>query len=111
MSFAAPLPGDLAKLSVSAKERCDNHPDEQAAWRLTGETDSFGSEYHYLCEACKKKHVQHARENPLVSTCEHCNTENVKVDYWRDPEEGRAGPVYTLCAPCRKKAVAYYSED
>ncbi len=109
MSFSAPLPGDLAKLSASAKERCDNHPEEQAAWRLTGESDSFGSEYHFLCQVCKDKHVKRARENPTVTHCDHCNV-STEVWPWRDPDEGRAGPVYWLCKSCREKAAAYHDD-
>ena len=74
-----------------------------ATHRLQGETDSFGAEYHYLCE----EHIAAYRTSQETAdksgSCDWCKTDQPEVSPMRDFEEGMNGPVYYVCAPCRRK--------
>lgn len=90
------LPGHVRRGNFNCK--CDDC-DVPATIRVQGETDSFGCEYYYQCEAC---YAEDQKQDDAVSICEHCDTESVLAPC-RDPGEGLTGPVYWLCQPCKKK--------
>jgi hypothetical protein len=81
---------------------CDFHPDRSAAVRIQGETDSFGCEMHDLCDECAKEHREEMRE-PDLGKCDWCIADNVARIPARDYEEGMHGPVYYVCAACKKR--------
>jgi hypothetical protein len=64
---------------------------------LQGETDSFGAEYHPLCDVCRKAYETN---EPHISDCDLCHAKQVETKPWRDFEEGSNGPVYYICAKC-----------
>lgn len=81
---------------------CDNHPDRPATVRIQGETDSFGCEMYDYCDECAKEHRRECSE-PNVGSCDWCSTKGVKLNHARDYEEGICGPVYQVCAACKKR--------
>ena len=81
---------------------CDEHPDRPAARRIQGETDSFGSEMHDLCDECAKAYREEMRK-PDIGKCDWCGTTEVARVPARDYEEGTHGPVYYVCAACKKR--------
>lgn len=81
---------------------CDDHPDRPATRRIQGETDSFGSEMHDLCDECAKAHREEARR-PDIGKCDWCDAKEVARVPARDYEEGMNGPVYYVCAACKKR--------
>lgn len=94
------LPGALH--GVPKGEVCDHHPSRKAVVRIQGETDSFGSEMHDLCDECARADRAAARE-PDIGTCDWCKTKDVARSPRRDIDEGMSGPVYYVCNPCRDK--------
>lgn len=70
---------------------------------IVGETDSFGSEILHFCEAHYQQFTvelaQEKEENP--PECEFCKSTE-RVAFTRDPSEGMSGPLYELCAKCRR---------
>lgn len=84
---------------LSDGEVCDTHPDRQAVRRVQGETDSFGAEYHHLCEECLED-AKRYREQDRVGKCDWCNSNADDLRYRRDFEEGSCGPVYRVCGAC-----------
>lgn len=101
------LPGALLKLPKG--QTCDEHGDRFAVVRVQGETDSFGYEAIDMCEECFNNFKQHqdSPDNYLnESTCEICNTSDVKVTPTRDPEEGLYGRVYHACDKCRSNLLS-----
>lgn len=81
---------------------CDHHPDRPAVWRVQGETDSFGSEMHDLCQECLDEWAKHAAEGQC-GVCDWCKSEAKDLRPRRDFEEGMSGPVYQVCGPCVRK--------
>lgn len=73
---------------------------------LQGETDSFGAEYHPLCDVCLRKTLNEMAVEGHISKCDHCHIEQ-ETRAWRDFEEGSNGPVYYICSGCRRKADEY----
>jgi hypothetical protein len=55
-----------------------------------------------MCQECLDEHKSWTRK-PNIGTCEWCKTPDVEVKSTRDYEEGMAGRLYDVCAPCRKK--------
>jgi len=110
------LPGQIATASNQelSQHTCEGfdegHCGKPSELKVVGETDSFGSEFHYMCRECHTKEVEHYKENPTLETCERCNQEAVVRPY-RDPDEGMSGPVYWACSPCISKYMEYYRED
>jgi hypothetical protein len=100
------LPGSLH----AAQGMCDDHPDRPAVARLQGETDSFGSEMHDVCQECLDEHRQHQAE-ARTGFCDWCRTEQTTLRDHRDFEEGMSGPVYRVCGPCRKKESESLREE
>ena len=98
------LPGSTHQLPDGAM--CDTHQDRPAVARIQGETDSFGSEMHDVCAECRdeiRNHKDHGR-------CDWCKTE-ADLRPYRDLEEGSAGPVYQVCAECRRKDRARWAAE
>ena len=53
------VPGAVKNLTGSTEGyKCDKHPEEDAAFRVQGETDSFGAEYLYMCTGCFEEYVE-----------------------------------------------------
>lgn len=90
---------------------CDTHPDRPAVVRLQGETDSFGSELHDLCEECAAEWREEARNADTSGTCEWCHEHKPKLAPMRDSEEGMYGRVYQVCADCRKRDHEYWASQ
>ena len=96
------MPGSNHELPPGSM--CDDHPTVPAVRRIQGETDSFGCEYHMMCQACldeHRKHLQAARDEP--GCCDWCSELKTGLRPRRDYEEGMAGPVYRVCGDCIKK--------
>ena len=94
------LPG--AVHSTPEGSMCDEHPDVPAVRRVQGETDSFGSEMHDLCQACVDELKTHSHE-ARWGFCDWCKKEVDDLRPKRDFEEGFYGPVYRVCGPCAKR--------
>ena len=109
------LPGALHE--VPEKMMCDFHPDRPATVRIQGETDSFGCEMYDFCDECAREHREEMRQ-PNVGKCDWCGAQNAKLIDARDYEEGMCGPVYQVCAACKKRQsdqieaeMARYGDD
>lgn len=81
----------------------------KAAWTIQGDTDSFGCEYFYLCDCCKKK-FDNAEEEERIENieregyCEWHRGTGKDIKLTRDIDgEGYSGPLYNVCAVCRQK--------
>jgi hypothetical protein len=92
------LPGSIHKSPMG--KMCDNCPEKKAVIRIQGETDSFGSEMHDLCQECSI--VSHAGEfdQTSIGFCNWCGKESSDLKPTRDYEEGSCGPIYHVCAEC-----------
>jgi hypothetical protein len=103
------LPGHRRRLSPDTTATCETegHEDRQAVWRVQGETDSFGAEYSYYCQACIDAGEGGSGEW-YTGTCPKCHKEEVALYGYRDPDEGLGGPVYPACHECRTKILAGY---
>lgn len=64
-----------------------------------GETDSFGFEELYFCQACSNEFVKVVCA-PRSGECDWCHKEGI-IKETRDPDEGMHGPVYDVCKVCR----------
>lgn len=82
---------------------CDDHPDRPAVVRLQGETDSFGSEMHDLCQECLDAYREEMKNADHSGTCEWCKQHKPHLRPQRDYEEGMAGRVYEVCDDCIKR--------
>jgi len=75
-----------------------------ATYRIQGETDSFGCEYIYLCDGCKKiMDTPDPDTVPESTICDWCKKEVTVWSHMRDFDEGTSGPVYHVCSACRAK--------
>ena len=97
MGPTSDLPGHMKPLEDGAM--CDDHPDRAAVKKITGECDSFGSEYMYFCQECYDEYL----EEELLEDCEWCHKLDVECSPIRDIDEGLSGPVYNVCSECRAK--------
>lgn len=104
------LPGDVSRRYLEGKTCEDCKGEVKATVRLTGESDSFGSEYHYLCEKHYAVYKRHVVKNPLKGICDHCKSDNVEIKPWKDPDEGSCARIHYICNNCKKKAMAYYCD-
>ncbi len=96
------LPG--ASHALPPGTMCDEHPDRPAVARIQGETDSFGCEMADLCQPCLDEHraaVREWRERP--TKCDWCKNVTTDCRETRDYDEGMCGPVYDVCAACRRR--------
>lgn len=89
---------------------CDDHPERPAVLKRQGETDSFGSEFYYLCAECVETEKS-APEEDTSGTCDWCKNHAPKLRPQRDPEEGLCGRVYYICVPCKEKYEKYWSDQ
>lgn len=96
------LPG--ASHQVPEGTKCDNHADREAVARIQGETDSFGSEMHDLCQECLDADRAWERSPEAAEErkgkCDWCKDEAADLRVARDYEEGLHGPVYRVCGAC-----------
>ncbi len=92
------LPGHFGNLPTGSK--CDEHPERYAVRRVQGETDSFGCEYHDMCQECLDEHLREMREADYSGTCEWCHKHADHLYAHRDVEEGSYGRVYEVCKQC-----------
>lgn len=96
------LPGRRHDLPDGTK--CDEHPDRPAVARVQGETDSFGCEMHDLCQECMDDLRAYERsEEARTGRCDWCKKDVTDLADARDYDEGMYGPVYRVCAVCRKR--------
>ena len=93
------LPGHCSAPPEGAA--CDDHPDRLATKRIQGETDSFGAEYHDLCDECAQAIA--ASDSGTEGRCDWCKTHAANRRPIRDIDEGQCGPVYYVCQPCRDR--------
>lgn len=100
------LPG--ARHEVPDGMKCDEHPDRPAVARVQGETDSFGSEMHDLCQECLARDREW-KNSPEAAEwrkgqCEWCKQKATDLRNARDYDEGMSGRVYRVCRACMKRA-------
>lgn len=98
------LPG--ARHDIPDGTKCDEHPDRDAVVRVQGETDSFGSEMHDMCEECLAAD-RAWRNSPEAEEwrhgqCEWCKRDATDLRDARDYEEGMSGRVNRVCGACIK---------
>lgn len=98
------FPGAL--YAVPEGTMCDDHPARPATHRLQGETDSFGSEMHDLCDECAKDFKVYKPDE-----CDWCKQKADDCRATRDYEEGLYGPVYYVCKACRDKRAEREREE
>lgn len=104
------LPGSLH--SVPPGTPCDRHPNRLSVNRLQGETDSFGAEYHCLCQQCIDKIRSHeAKLKEVERYCEWHRGMGLDVRPHRDFEEGTAGRLYSVCVVCRREESERLAEE
>ena len=94
----SPLPGSTHGAPDGAV--CDQHPGRASVARVQGETDSFGSEMHDLCEECLDEYHQQARDCDTSGVCDWCKRHADRRRPRRDHDEGLCGPVYWVCDDC-----------
>jgi hypothetical protein len=93
------LPGEIDR--VAKPRSCEVRKCRAEAFnRICIESDSFGSEYEYMCD----KHIDGYRANlakaePEEGECRWCKKMAI-LKPTRDWEEGSHGPVYYVCQPC-----------
>lgn len=100
------LPGHKSTPPAGAMCDRDGHEHIPAKVRIQGETDGFGCEFGFLCEACEKEYD--AAPSP-ESQCDHCDVTATLIPS-RSPDEGAAGPVYYLCRSCRDKMLSAFDD-
>lgn len=94
------LPGQSFKCTDNVQcEDCE----KQAVWKVVGETDSFGSEFFYLCDEHMNQWEEEERNADHSGTCEWCKQHKPLLRPTRDIDEGYSGPVYNVCTECRTK--------
>ena len=101
MGPVSSMPG--SRINVPEGTMCDDC-DNPAVKRVQGETDSFGCEYIFWCQACVDKCDAYEREERVKAKhCEWCKQLKTDVRLHRDSDEGSCGPLYDVCFDCRKK--------
>jgi hypothetical protein len=106
------LPGKRIPSTGHMCETCEEAGVTVAAtWRLTGETDSFGSEYIFLCSKHLEEYDDAASEADTSGRCDWCKIEKEKLVPHRDIDEGSNGPVYYVCRTCIQKESADLEEE
>lgn len=93
--------------AVPEGQKCDTHRRRKAVARVQGETDSFGSEMHDMCQQCLDKY-RAWKNSPEAAEhrkgiCEWCKGPADDLRDRRDFEEGMTGRVYRVCGACVKK--------
>ena len=96
------LPGSVHDLPSGSM--CDDRPNVPAVRRVQGETDSFGCEYHLMCQACVDEHRKQQQEAfEAVGCCDWCKLPKANLRPRRDMDEGMSGPGYDVCGDCIRK--------
>lgn len=103
----ASLPGQYVSLNDDEWGlMCYVHHDRPATRRICTESDSFGSEYHNMCDECNEEHIANKAaidaDPERWETCKCGNREPRMIQY-RDMDEGMHGPVYEHCSVCHAK--------
>lgn len=114
MSIFNPLPGEFREVydrerhntcSREINEDTGECCDKPATHRMVGETDSFGSEYHFYCAECMEIERKQLEEFQATERCcEWCKKPGLLMPF-RDWEEGMHGPVSDVCGPCRERST------
>lgn len=102
------LPG--SRHTVPEGSMCDRHPERVAVVRIQGETDSFGSEMHDLCQECIDEIREHA-EQDRKGQCDWCKQDKTDLRPKRDYDEGLYGPVYRVCGDCAGSYDRSFAEE
>lgn len=89
-----------SKHVVPSNTMCDNHPNVKASVCIQGETDSFGSEMHDLCQVCYDEHRKAFAASDRSGVCDWCDSHADRLFNLRDVYEGMSGHVYRVCVPC-----------
>lgn len=97
------VPGQVLRRLKANVAQCDHHQ-EMAVAVIAGESDSLGTEEVYVCQACLDEAIGR-RHRKRFGTCHFCKSQDVEVHHFRDPDEGRNGPVYDACEPCTTRIV------
>jgi hypothetical protein len=98
------LPGAVSQ--PASTQMCDTHDDRPAYRRVQGETDSFGSEMHDMCEECYenyRKEMEIHRAEAATGVCDWCKAHATDLRNRRDYDEGMSGPVYRVCGACARR--------
>lgn len=109
------IPGQIRLLDKDDKYFCEDCTDVRgvlATHRITGEVDSFGAEYYYLCEKHTEK-VRQCKQDSLLEepqTCPECGQVAVLIQY-RDVDEGSCAPLREHCDTCHKQYYAPFEDD
>lgn len=98
------MPGSRLRLAPG-DAKCDDHPEANAAFRVQGETDSMGCEYHHLCASCTDAALL-TDMIPKSGFCEWHKGEGQDLRPFRDMDEGMSGRLYITCMSCRDKVHA-----
>jgi hypothetical protein len=102
------MPGSKHRVEPGAT--CTNHENAPAVEKVQTETDRYGAEYFYACEACKIIRDKSLHElNPGV--CDWCNDKSNHLVKRRDPDEGTSGRVYNVCSECIVKQNKKLEEE
>ncbi len=85
-----------------------------ATHKVSGEEDSFGTEWSYYCEPHAL--VVHgvatkADDAGTIGTCKWCKRTEVAVFRYRDSDEGHNGPVYNVCDCCIQRDIKQSHEE
>ena len=96
------LPGQTIGWVPDSRE-CDDCS-KLAEHAVIGETDSFGSEIHHLCNEHYLEMMKAIEEQKnSLRTCDICGVTKDDCLPFRDPAEGSCGPVYITCQECRTR--------
>jgi len=86
---------------IQPGQLCDDCHEHLATHRMLVESDSFGTEYTDLCDACAEKERQRrAEERARGGKCDWCGKNSTDLHRTRDFDEGSNGPVYEVCPSC-----------
>jgi hypothetical protein len=96
------LPGRMLPLPQDAMCENEGHETVPAVHCIQGETDSFGHEEICFCQPCYDAYREEVKK-PKDGYCEWHKGEGTDITPYRDSDEGMNGPVYDVCAACRKR--------
>jgi len=92
---------------MPAGTKCDDHVDRPAVARIQGETDSFGSEMHDMCQECLDKHRKYLASDEAmerrIGICEWCSEPAEDLRDAGDYDEGMCGRLYRVCGACIRR--------
>lgn len=105
------LPGQT--FAPGSQDVCDTHLDRKATHRVQGETDSYGSEMHDMCDECYAEYKDEKAKlggGVFMGHCDCSPTVEQPMFAWRDYDEGMAGPVHYNCKACKTRIVTQMNE-